>query len=70
MNNLKKQLEVDFSYTPFHSKKDIVFFKDSEPTKLLCKNKGWSTVGNYFVRFEIWSRFTHETPKLIPSYGG
>ncbi|TYK01411.1 hypothetical protein E5676_scaffold29G001110 [Cucumis melo var. makuwa] len=70
MHNLKKKTEEDFTYTTFHVEKTLVNFKSIVPANLLCQNKGWSTVGKYFVRFEKWSHDTHATLKLIPSYGG
>lgn len=64
-------IEKRFSYKPFHSDKVLVQFQDPEIAKLiLCKNKGWSTVGNFFVKFEIWSPLSHARPRLVPSYGG
>lgn len=33
-------------------------------------NKGWVTVGPYYVRFEKWNNDLHSMPKFIASYGG
>lgn len=70
MHNLKKQTEEAFTYIAFHAEKALVNFKSIILANLLCQNKGWSTIGKYFVRFEKWSHDIHATPKLIPSYGG
>lgn len=70
MGNLRKQTEEDFTFKSFHVEKAFIFFKDSNPTKLLCQNRSWTTVGKYYVKFERWSQDIHANQKLIPSYRG
>ncbi|TYK29576.1 hypothetical protein E5676_scaffold655G001820 [Cucumis melo var. makuwa] len=59
-----------FRYIPFHADKALLFIKDKELAKLLCKNIGWTTVGPFYVKFEKWSKNAHADTKVIPSYGG
>lgn len=69
---LKKQTEFEFSFKPIHVDKAIINLSP-ENAKLLCSNKcpqGWSTVGNFYVRFEEWSSELHATHSLISCYGG
>uniref|UniRef100_A0A9I9CCC9 DUF4283 domain-containing protein n=1 Tax=Cucumis melo TaxID=3656 RepID=A0A9I9CCC9_CUCME len=59
-----------FRYVPFHADKALLFIKDKDLAKLLCKNNGWTTVGPFYVKFEKWSKSVHADTKVIPSYGG
>ncbi|KAA0044557.1 hypothetical protein E6C27_scaffold46G003060 [Cucumis melo var. makuwa] len=59
-----------FRYVPFHADKALLFIKDKDLAKLLCKNNGWTTVGPFYVKFEKWSKSAHADTKVIPSYGG
>ncbi|KAA0047795.1 nardilysin-like protein [Cucumis melo var. makuwa] len=71
MFSLKKQPEIEFSYNPFQVDKAILSLAP-EHAKLLCSNRnanGWSTVGNYQVKFESWNTNTHSFHSVIPSYG-
>ncbi|KAA0040039.1 hypothetical protein E6C27_scaffold366G00060 [Cucumis melo var. makuwa] len=70
VEKLNEQLDTTVRYKPFHADKALIYFKNEEQAKLLCKNKGWTTVGRFYVKFEEWSQKTHASPKVIPSYGG
>lgn len=67
---LKEQLDTNLSYQPFHADKALIFIKDKSLVRLLCKNRGWSTVGNVDVKFEEWNHAIHAMPRLMSSYGG
>lgn len=71
--NIQKNWEVnknDSSYSPFHADKAILYLQNPDYSHLLFKNKGWVTVGNFYVKFERWDFEMHAAPKLVPSYGG
>ncbi|KAA0051807.1 hypothetical protein E5676_scaffold609G00990 [Cucumis melo var. makuwa] len=70
VEKLKEQLDTTVSYKPFHADKALIFFKDIEQANLICKNKGWTTVGHFYVKFEEWNQKAHASPKVVPSYGG
>lgn len=65
LSNQWEQLNEGFSYKPFHSDKVLVHFQEPDTAKLLCRNKGWSTVGNFFVKFEMWSPSSHAGRRLL-----
>lgn len=67
---LREQLDSPFTYKPFHAEKALVFFEDRNQTKLICKNRGWTTMGRFYVKFEKWNQEKYVTPKLVSSYGG
>lgn len=72
MFSLKRQSEMEFSYKPFQADKAILYLSPDH-AKLLCSNKsanGWSTIGNYQVKFESWDPNLHSFLSVIPSYGG
>ncbi|KAA0067710.1 hypothetical protein E6C27_scaffold352G00160 [Cucumis melo var. makuwa] len=62
--------ETNFCYKPFHVDKALICFKDIEQANLICKNKGWTIVGRFYVKFEEWNQKDHASPKVVPSYGG
>ncbi|TYK05762.1 cleavage and polyadenylation specificity factor subunit 1 [Cucumis melo var. makuwa] len=70
VEKLKDQLDHPISYKPFHADKALIFFKDKEQANLICKNKGWTTVGWFYVKFEEWNQKAHASSKVVPSYGG
>ncbi|KAA0068029.1 hypothetical protein E5676_scaffold411G00200 [Cucumis melo var. makuwa] len=70
MDKLKEQLDTPFTCKPFHAKKGLMIFEDKNHAKLLCKNRGWTTVGRFYVKFEEWNQGKHAIPKLVSSYGG
>lgn len=70
INKMKELNDYVASYNPFHADKALVYMPNEEQAKLLCMNKGWVTIGGYYVKFEQWSTDKHATPKLTPSYGG
>ncbi|TYK18363.1 hypothetical protein E5676_scaffold456G00820 [Cucumis melo var. makuwa] len=53
-----------FRYVPFHADKALLFIKDKDLAKLLCKNNGWTTVGPFYVKFEKWSKSVHADTKV------
>nr|ADN33672.1 hypothetical protein [Cucumis melo subsp. melo] len=70
VEKLNEQLDTTVSYKPFHANKALICFKDFEQANLICKNKGWTTVGRFYVKFEEWNQKDHASPKFVPSYGG
>lgn len=70
IEKLKDQVELEIHYKLFHAKKALLFFQDESQAKLLCSNKGQTTVGKFHVKFEAWNKNEHSAQKLLPSYGG
>uniref|UniRef100_A0A9I9CJ01 DUF4283 domain-containing protein n=1 Tax=Cucumis melo TaxID=3656 RepID=A0A9I9CJ01_CUCME len=70
VEKLNEQLDTTVRYKPFHADKALICFKNEEQANLICKNKGWTTVGRFYVKFEEWNQKAHASPKVIPSYGG
>ncbi|KAA0044333.1 hypothetical protein E6C27_scaffold46G00570 [Cucumis melo var. makuwa] len=70
VEKLNEQLDTTVRYKPFHTDKALICFKNVEQANLICKNKGWTTVGRFYVKFEEWNQKAHASPKVIPSYGG
>ena len=70
LTKLQEQLDFNITYKPFHTEKAAVSIEDKNLVNLLCKNRGWTTVGKYYVKFEAWNIVKHASPKLLPSYGG
>lgn len=69
-DKLRENNEYVASYNPFHADKALVFLRNTKQARLLYGNKGWLTVGTFYVKFEQWDPEMHATPKLIPSYDG
>lgn len=63
-------MESDFTYKAFQAEMVFLFFEDKKQGKIVCKIKGWVTVGQYYVKFEKWMASILATPKMIPSYDG
>ena len=59
VEKLKEQLDLPISYKPFHANKALILFEDKEKANLICKNKGWTTVGRFYVKFEEWNQKAH-----------
>uniref|UniRef100_A0A0A0K120 DUF4283 domain-containing protein n=1 Tax=Cucumis sativus TaxID=3659 RepID=A0A0A0K120_CUCSA len=70
MAKLQEQLDLNITYKPFHAEKVAVTIEDKNLVNLLCKNRGWTTVGKYYVKFEASNIAKHASPKCLPSYGG
>lgn len=69
MESLRESNDSIDAFNPFHADKALINVRDADKARLLCKNKGWVTVGTFTVKFEEWSYAKHSTPRLIPSYG-
>lgn len=67
---LREHMESDFTYKAFQAEMVFLFFEDKKQGKIVCKIKGWVTVGQYYVKFEKWMASILATPKMIPSYDG
>uniref|UniRef100_A0A9I9EB69 DUF4283 domain-containing protein n=1 Tax=Cucumis melo TaxID=3656 RepID=A0A9I9EB69_CUCME len=70
VEKLNEQLDTTVRYKPFHADKALICFKNVEQANLICKNKGWTTVGRFYVKFEEWNQKAHALSKVIPSYEG
>ena len=67
IDKLKEQLDISVSFKPFHAEKALIIFEEKRQATLQ-KQRGWTTVGNFYVKFEEWNLKTHATPRLLPSY--
>lgn len=56
VDRLREQTESEVQLKPFHAEKALLFFKDPTLAKMLCKNKGWSTVDTFYVKFDQWTK--------------
>ncbi|KGN51135.1 hypothetical protein Csa_009125 [Cucumis sativus] len=71
MEKLQEQLDhLNITYKLFHAEKAMVFLEEKNMVNLLCKNRGWTTIGKFYVKFEAWNISKHATPKVLSSYVG